>query len=316
MDGQNVFIPNTGIAIPMVLSENFGDMFNELTKMHGAAKVGTLMSQIYASWIIHNALWQDATESYYRDITDGKIYPKLEDAPQEKRKFLQFFSRHLYADEKDFLRKVKQRNKDFSTSSFASRHKIIMNEVNLWIIGNRTDEIPEPQFARICENIVFHGITIVRELLDVFINVEGYTIKPEAPLETLGIEIPDDPEELRIVVCARLFEILQTIHDEVRDVKNSRSVYNYYRKVVMRRGIVSPFKTNNGVDVGLLYSPPNVNGDGEYEIVPETVYCVRFYKEGSDVPEKLDDLPKDMRRWMTGHGLNPALFLEQVRVRT
>jgi hypothetical protein len=290
-------------AIPVVLTDNYSQMFKELVKMNNVSKVASLMAQIYASWILHNSLWEDAKESYYRDIATGDKYERIEDAPPDARKRLQFFSTRLYSSKRHFLRRLREDLPWFNVETFLARHTVIMLEVHTWAIAHEVEDIPEIVFAGICENVMLYGTSLVREMTFTFFDRDTkpgeFVVKENAPLAALGVSEPiDDPKKLLVAVAKRVSEALEDVHDEIRRTGKVKDTFDKYRRTVMAKGTVEGYYTDTDDSLGIYYTPAEIDGEGNWTLEPAKRYIVKFYLDGDDTAVAIRDLEPEIREYL------------------
>jgi len=298
-------VPNYGIeqqggmnGLPVVLSDNYKDMFDRLVQSQKLFKASEILVQVYASWIIHNALWQHAEESYYTDIQTGAEYQSPDDCSKARRKYLRYQSRRLYKSQHKFFMALNKEVPFFNAATFMSRHRAIMGELRVWAIANETDNIPEEIFARVCEDIMLNGRSISIDLTRAFFENQGgtLTLRDGAPLEALGVDVDADDEGFEVAVAQKLTEVLAETHNDIRDGAGRTSVGNRVRRQILLRGTITPY-VGDGGRIGMYYEPPEAMKDGISILEPPERYLIKIFDE--DGKELLPpDLGDDVRDWL------------------
>jgi hypothetical protein len=281
----------------IALTSNFDDMFDNLRNAHYLKEVMELHTQVYASWIVINKLWATKQEDYWIDPLSGIEYTDKKDAPRASRSRLRYCRDHKYRTQKEFFQKLREEEMpDFKIPTFWRRHAAIMDEVSLWCRAHDTDDIPPQVFAKICENIVFYGNQIVRDMADKYFHIErgkstGLTVqnvKMDADFGLLDID-PDESEDLDREVAEKVYDILDSAHKEA-SVRGVRNVTGDIKKKFFKKGYVGADFNDMGRLI-ITYEPPDYDEDDVSVSIPEK-YEIHIYKDGSEV--FLSDLPQEL----------------------
>jgi len=286
-------------GLPVILSNDFDDMFDRLVQSNRMHKSASVLVQIYASWIMHNALWQNAKNSYYIDIETGREYKELEDAHESRRQHLRYQSRRLYESQRIFLKALRGRVPFFNVNTFFSRHKVIMSELRVWALANQTDNIPEEMFARVCEDVILYGKGISGELASAFFSPDSkgeLHLKEGALLGPLDIDKGVPEEELGVAVAKKLTSIITEAHSDIRDGASSTSVGRRLRRQILSRGTITPYVGDHG-RIGMYYEPAEAMEDGISILEPPVRYLIKIFDEDG-IEVYPPDLWDDVRQWL------------------
>jgi hypothetical protein len=287
----------------IVLSHDYEQMLANFIKYSNHLKAAAVYIQIYSSWILHENLWAQAKDIYYRDHLTGDRYKSPSDAPADARRRLEYFEYRRFSGEGEFLSYLEDVVPGFSKNTWYARHRVIMKEIYLWCSLNETAEIPESVFAKIVENIVLNGKAHVELLMDrslQFNKQEDGTVeielKPGAPLKGLGVSTDSKSDETTREVAKKIWDLAIEGHDEVRETGSPRAVVSRISRQVFGDPVVSSYAGDDG-RIWLYVEPREIDEEGNW-VVGEP-FRLHFKLYNDDEEELLgEDWPPGVAKYI------------------
>jgi len=282
----------------IILTEDYDFMLDRLRGAQEVASFATFAVQLYASWIVYNSLWAEAANSFWVDMETGEAYDDSLHAKQEIRHRLRFRRERLFPDQISFFNYLEETTPNFRVSTFWSRHRTIINRVELWrrANGNPVD-MPEDVFINVVRDIVLYGKriddVIIHGAFDVTPGRRGTSSEIVKISDTLNAEkigasgqiMNLDSEESIKQVAIAAIERIEEAHSQVRSGATVTSVVRDIKDEVFEQPTL--FFGTKGSGLYLSYTPSN-GGD----IIPTVSYDIVFYESGKKV--NVLDMPNDV----------------------
>jgi hypothetical protein len=202
----------------------------------------------------------------------------------------------MFHTQTEFFQYLEDTVSNFKISTFWSRHRTIVNRVELWRRANgNPQDMPEDIFIDIVKDVVLYGKriddVIIQGVFDVKPGKRGtapeiLSVSDSAHLDKLGLETEGTIEE----VAAAALEKIEDAHDQVRAGATVTSVVREIKNDILEEPSFR-FWVNNrlGGHICLDYTPAG----GEY-IMPTTTYHFHIFENDSDVRTDLFDLDGDI----------------------
>jgi len=285
----------------IILTEDYEGMLSRLKGAQEVANFATFAVQLYSSWIIYNALWADAANSFWSDMETGEVYADSLHASEDVRPRLRFRRERLFHTQSEFFVFLEEEVPQFKVSTFWSRHRTIVSRVELWRKANGNPrDMPEDVFVDIVRDVVLYGKriddVIIRGVFDVKPGKRGVTaeilsVSENMDIQKLGFE-PEDIGELyhenTIMEVAQVaLDKIEDAHDQVRAGATVASVVREIKNDIFDEPTLM-FYIKPGRNICLSYTPA---GDGDF-MLPTKVYDVIFYENDKKVSPT--DMPSDV----------------------
>lgn len=283
----------------IILTTEFDFMIDRLRGVQEVANFATFAVQLYASWIVYNSLWAEAAKAFWVDMETGEAYDDSLHAKKEVRHRLRFRRERLFPDQISFFNYLEETIPNFKVSTFWSRHRTIVNRVELWRRANGNSiDMPEDVFINIVRDVVLYGKRIddvvIHGAFDVTPGKRGTASEIVKVSDTLNAEkIGADSSEIsnldseesikRVAIAA--IEKIEEAHAQVRSGATVTSVVRDIKDEVFEQPTL--FFGTKGSGIYLSYTPSN-GGD----IIPTTSYDIVFYESGKKVD--VLDMPNDV----------------------
>ena len=301
----------------ILLTSDYDSMMERLTSAQKAANFANYAVQLYASWIVYNSLWAEAANAFWSDMETGEVYADSLHASDEIRKRLRFRRDRLFHTQSEFFEHLENTIHNFKISTFWSRHRTIVNRVELWRRAHSNPvNMPEDVFVDIVKDVVLYGKriddVIIMGVFDVVPGKRGTapaitSVSESIDIDKLGIEIEgfgelDDEEAIRDVAIVALDKINEA-HDQVRAGETVTSVVKEIKNDVLDEPTINFWIKNKlGTHICLDYTPAG----GEYLMPTKTYQFVILNGEGDPVDlmelegDVIDYLERKLR--ITIHG--------------
>ena len=283
----------------VVLTQDYSGMIDRLRGAQEVANFATFAVQLYASWIVYNSLWAEAANAFWVDMETGETYDDSLHAREEVKPRLRFRRERLFPDQISFFNYLEETTPNFKVSTFWSRHRTIVNRVELWrrANGNPVD-MSESVFIDIVRDIVLYGKriddVIIHGAFDVTPGKRGTAseivkISDTLNAEKIGADSSeitelDDEESIKRIAIA-VIEKIEESHSQVRGGATVTSVVRDIKDEVFEQPTL--FFGVKGSGIYLSYTPSNGGN-----IIPTKSYDIVFYESGKKVDAL--DMPNDV----------------------
>jgi hypothetical protein len=288
----------------VVLTDDFDGMMKRLSGAHQLSKFTACATQLYASWIVHNALWATKTDDYYVDYKTGEIHDSYDSAPDDAKPRLSLRHKQAFKTKAQFFTYLSSEIPDFNVSTFWSRHRTVLKRIEVWrkAHGNPED-MPEDVFINIVQDVVLYG----KHIDDVIINgmfeitsarkgvpAEIVSLSDRVDKSRLGINEEFDSEaELLREVASTVLDKLEDAHDQVRAGVPVRNVASDLRNELLNESSIRFIAY--GSDIMLKYTPGS-NGD----IIPTIQYALKFIDRNGEIID-VADMDEEVIEWLERH---------------
>lgn len=272
----------------LVLTHDYEQMLTKFVTFSNHLKASAVYIQIYSSWICHEKLWEQAKESYYRDFLTGDRYDLPSLAPNDVKPRLEYYEHRRFSYEQEFLGYLEEAVPGFSKNTWIARHRVLLGEARLWCVVNKTAEIPESVFARLCENVVLNGLSHARMLVDRMLDFEEQedgtikpTPKPGAPLRALGVD-KDDPEAGE-KLAKKVWDLAIEGHNEISKTNSPRAVVSRFNSQIFGEPKVTSYAGEDS-RIWLYIEPQELDEDDDWIATePFRMYFSLFNEKGEEV---------------------------------
>jgi len=274
----------------IVLTDSYDFMIDRLRGAQEVANFATFAVQLYASWIVYNALWAEAANAFYVDMETGEAYADSLHVKEEVKRRLRFRRERLFPDQISFFNYLEKTTPNFKVSTFWSRHRTIVNRVELWrrANGNPAD-MPEEIFIDVVRDVVLYGKriddVIIHGVFDVTPGRRGTAseivgVSDSLDIERFGAEPGaldslDDEESIKHMAIIAI-EKIEESHERVRAGATVTSVVRDIKDEAFEQPTL--FFGTKGSGIYLSYTP---SGGGN--IIPTISYDIVFYENGKKV---------------------------------
>jgi hypothetical protein len=278
----------------IVLTNDFATQWGLLSDAVTESRDMLVRVQIYASWIVHNALWDSAYDEYY--IVRGARYELDAEIPaaqhRDRRKD------KLWRSQEDFIRHMSA-ELGLTRSTFMARHSQICKELILWCEANDETVVPESVFMKTVEDVV-RGYAIGRQVVKGIFEVEEAKrgsraeitgVKQEAAARLPDIDSDDDED---ITVKDAAVAALQYIQEQRAYADgDSRRVAEATRELrthILREGVTRAYV--NDADWMMIDYEPGEGSGGQ----PMRVKMM-FVDDSGELMD-FGELEDDIKRWL------------------
>lgn len=153
-DKESVFQGLRALLQPPLSGENFEDIFEKLLLAARVQNISDYAATLYMSWILWRSLWQSATTGKFVDTITGDEWDDQRDVPPaiaSDTGRVRYMQRRTWTSKAQFIRSMAN---ILNRNTFWARHSQIKREIELYMIANDTDDIPEREFRKIVKDVV------------------------------------------------------------------------------------------------------------------------------------------------------------------